>query len=337
MNELCIYLEVIGIKNANTFLVYIPSKYNIKAKDRENTFEISYINVNDDGTIVGEYANDPDDFDVENTYDNITIEDNKDINMVDRLEEKYKSQLNIKEKGNNKEILDIFRQLRRLRFCVQCIGYKICIMYKNYMCCISRDDKFEGYKIKEHSRDIIRRLIITTDLETLYERSSNIDSDLHMVQTGIHKILDRNQNTQANILKEMLDIKNDIISTSNIVYYKKKQYSVYLIQFRDLLYRLNNAEKIIVEKILVFNEKYDMSDSKGLHSDMEHSRILSELEDKINNINSIKQDIIHNILEIQNKRDNISLTVDKIMFDNSVMLDTIYRNFDSLRKLNIER
>ena len=80
-----------------------------------------------------------------------------------------------------------------------------------------------------------------------------------------------------------------------------------------------------------------MSDNQGLHSDMEHSRILTELENKIIKINSTKQDIIHNILEIQNKRDNISLNVDKIMFDNSVMLDTIYRNFDSLRKLNVER
>ena len=337
MKGLCIYLEIIGIKNANTFLVYIPSKYNIKAKDRKNVFELSYINVNDDGTIVGEYANDPDDFDIENTYDNITIEHNNDINVVDRLEEKYKSQLNIKDKGDNKELLDVFRQLRRLRFCVQYIGYKICIIYKNYMCCIRRDDTFEGYKIREQPRDDIRRLIITIDLDSFYERSSNIDSDLYMVQSGIHKILDRNQTSQASMLEEMLDIKNDIMSTSNMVYNKKKQCSAYLVKFREMLYRVNNAEKILVEKLLLINEKYDMSDNQGLHSDMEHSRILTELENKIIKINSTKQDIIHNILEIQNKRDNISLNVDKIMFDNSVMLDTIYRNFDSLRKLNVER
>ena len=97
MNELCIYLEVIGIKNANTFLVYIPSKYNIKAKDRENTFEISYINVNDDGTIVGEYANDPDDFDVENTYDNIIFIQNRILTNLSALELNYNLDSNIEK------------------------------------------------------------------------------------------------------------------------------------------------------------------------------------------------------------------------------------------------
>lgn len=335
IKKLCVYIEVIGVKNANTFLLYIPSKYDVKIKERNHVYELDYMNVSEDGTTVGEYAKDADDFDLENAYDNIELDQRDGVNMIDRLEENYRRQLSLKDDNDNKVLLDIFRQLRRLRFCVQTMPYKLCIIYKNYMCCIRRDDSFEGYKIKDHSRDKVRKLIVTTDLESLYERTVNIDSDLYMIHSGINRILDRNQGIQAEVLKRMMEAKNDVMSTSDLVYSTKQKYSKYLAELKDMLSRLGPAEGKIVEEIMSLNERHEISDNHALHSDMEHTRKISELENKLGKINTVKQEIIHNILEIQCLRDNISLTVDKIMFDNSVMLDTIYRNFEKLKKINI--
>lgn len=335
IKKLCVYIEVIGVKNANTFLLYIPSKYDVKIKERNHVYELEYMNVNDDGTTVGEYAKDADDFDLENAYDNIQLDQRDNINMVDRLEENYRRQLSLKDDNDNKVLLDIFRQLRRLRFCVQTMPYKLCIIYKNYMCCIRRDDSFEGYKIKDHTKDNVRKLIATTDIESLYERTVNIDSDLHMIHSGINRILDRNQGIQAQVLKRMMEAKNDVMSTSELVYSTKRRYSKYLFQLKDMLSRIGQVESKTVEEIMSLNESHELSDIHTLHSDMDHTRKITELENKMNNVNKIKQEIIHNVLEIQSLRDNISLTVDKIMFDNSVMLDTIYGNFEKLKKINI--
>ena len=38
-----VYLELFNINNAEIFLVYIPSKYTIKVRDRSNVYKIKYI------------------------------------------------------------------------------------------------------------------------------------------------------------------------------------------------------------------------------------------------------------------------------------------------------
>jgi len=335
IKKLCVYIEVIGVKTANTFLVYVPSKYSVKIKDRTNIYKLEYMDVSDDGTTVGEFAKDADDFELENVYDNIEIDQRDNVDMIDRLEENYRRQLSLKDENDNKVLLDIFRQLRRLRFCVQTMPYKLCIIYKNYMCCIRRDETFEGYKIKDHTKDKIRKLIITTDMESLYERTVNIDSDLYIINSGINRILDRNQGIQALVLKKMMEVKNDVLSVSETVYNTKNRYTKNLSDLKNMLNMLAPVEEKIVEQIMGENENHEMNNQRGLHSDMEHNRKVSELESKLSKINSVKQSIIHNILEIKYLHDNVSLTVDKIMFDNSVMLDTIYKNFEKLKKINI--
>lgn len=334
IKKVCVYIEVISVRNANTFLIYIPSKYSIRIKERDNIFDISYMDINADGTMVNEYAKDPDEFALENIYENIEIDQgNNSVGIIDKLEENYKRHLTLKEEDDNIILMDIFRQLRRLRYCVQTMAYKLCIIYKNYMCCIHRDDSFQGYKIDDYSKDNTRRLIVTTDMESLYERNMVIDSDLYMINSGINRILDRNQGIQADVLKRMMEAKNNVVATSEVIYGTKKKYTIQLESLREMLDRLSPVENSIIENIININERHNANDNRTLHSDLEHTRTVSELEDKLSKLNITKQEIIHNILEIQNRRDNISLTVDKIMFDNSVMLDTIYRNFEKLGKI----
>ena len=52
---MCVYIEVLVIENADIFFLYIPSKYDIKAPKSSSSFKISVIDVNEDGTIAGDY------------------------------------------------------------------------------------------------------------------------------------------------------------------------------------------------------------------------------------------------------------------------------------------
>ena len=51
------------------------------------------------------------------------------------------------------------------------------------------------------------------------------------------------------------------------------------------------------------------------------------------NIQEIKQDIMRNIIKIKMVTENITLKFDQICFDNTVMLNTIVKNFDQISKI----
>ena len=54
---------------------------------------------------------------------------------------------------------------------------------------------------------------------------------------------------------------------------------------------------------------------------------------KHHNINNIKQEIVKDILTLRNKREHITLEIDKILFDNNVMISIINKNFEKLIEL----
>ena len=55
--------------------------------------------------------------------------------------------------------------------------------------------------------------------------------------------------------------------------------------------------------------------------------LMTSYEEKLGKINSVKQDVVRNILLIKSKLENLSLKVDKVCFDNIVMLNAILQNF----------
>ena len=147
IEELCVYLELLSTSNAEICMLYIPSKYEIKINRKENVHTLHYLDVDENGNIAQDYAGELDNFDLEKKYDEVEIDldpIDKKQDIEERLEENYNHPVSLKDisKTDKKMLREVFRQLRRLKFCVQSIRYKICIMFKNYICCIRRDNTF---------------------------------------------------------------------------------------------------------------------------------------------------------------------------------------------------
>jgi flagellar biosynthesis chaperone FliJ len=117
------------------------------------------------------------------------------------------------------------------------------------------------------------------------------------------------------------------------VYNKKENFNEYIKQFETLLEKLNNSEKAITEKIDNANRKYSEYGIKGLHQDIERTHIISTLEKDLNEIINTKQEVINNILNLRAQQENITLKMDKILFDNSIMINEISKNFTKLSEI----
>ena len=85
--------------------------------------------------------------------------------------------------------------------------------------------------------------------------------------------------------------------------------------------------------IYELNEKYNDTKLKGLHNDIEKAHQQSNLDGELKKIQKMKEDIVKTIFDLKIKREDTMLTVDKIMFDNNVMVECVLRNFTDLGKI----
>ena len=333
IGNLCVYIEVMNMNNTETIMIYIPSKYEINAGNGDNLYKIHFLQINDDGTIPTDYAEVPNDIDIGDNYQEVDINTIEKDNIEKHLEESYNCPVSLKDIGKEdiNELKDIFRQLRRLRFCVQSLKYKLCIFYKFYMCCIRRDDTYECYSVENFNTNNNRKLVVTIDLETLYEKINTVETDSKSVYKGVFYVLNKNQNKHIRNLQKMLEYTTNFDLLSIDITNQKNKYQTYLEKLETMLTNLLTAEKDIIENIITIKEKY--LNKKDLHHDIEKSHLISKKEDEITNINYIKQDVIRNILKVKMNMENLSLKVDQICFDNTVMLDTIIKNFDKLSQI----
>ncbi len=343
INNLCVYLEILSFLNADTFLLYIPSKYEINAPRGADTFTLEYLEIDTNGNLPGDFAGEPNEVDVEKIYNEIDIvldpNDKERQNLIGHLEENYNRPINLRDmkKTDKDDIKEIFRQLRRFKLCVKNIKYKMGITYKNFICCIRRDEGYDCFAINHyHLCNDNKKLTITVDLETLYSKIDTISNDTNTVRDEIYKILDKNQTRHSKLFKNMLEQGSDITTYSEAIYMQKKRYEEYLSQLEDMLVKLTESERKTNGKLNALNggKKYDPS-LKGLHTDIHNANISSKYRTELDRITSLKQEVIKNILNVKIKQENIMLKIDRIFFDNSVMINAIITNMNSLRVLKI--
>jgi len=330
---MCVYIEILVIESADIFLLYIPSKYDIKAPESINSFKIKQLDINEDGTIPGNYTGE-----IDIDY-SITLDPAKHENIEKSLVNNYNYPVTLEDisKKDMKDIREVLRQLKRLKLCIQTLKYKLCIRVKNYLCCVRRDNTFECFVIKNETfNKSERKLFVSIDLESLYTKLSSVVTDIKTVRDGVYSILDKNQIKLTSNLEKVLEYKTDFVKSSEFIRTRKNQLSKYLKELETMLKDLKSSEVATIIKINQINQQYNSEISiKGIHTDIQKVHLLSVHEKRITDINIVKQDIIRNIILIKNKLEDLSLKVDKVCFDNIVMINTIIRNFIDLTEINI--
>ena len=220
IDGLIVYIEILSIANAASFMLYIPSKYDIEIGEGDNVFKIKYVNITEDGNIPNDYAGEPDNFDLDKDYDGDDIDlspDTQHKNMEGYLEEKYNHPVSLKDDKNIKkdigvQLREVFRQLRRLKFCIKSLKYKLAIIFNDYLCCIRRDDTYECLFVHSSGGSDERKLMVTIDLETLYEKIDSVSIDIKTVKEGIYRVLDKNQGKHIRNIEKMLEKKNTLVT-----------------------------------------------------------------------------------------------------------------------------
>lgn len=321
------FIELLYIKNATTFLLYIPSKYNFVPTSDMDSYTITYIDTESTDGIAEEYTENGN---VESMYgDNINLSPDKNEKLEDHLEEYYKHPISLKDisEEDSTELKAIYRQMKRLKYCVQNIKYKVGIIYKNYICAIRRDDSISCFTIKSYPRKDKKQLLVITDLEVFYSKNDKLMSDIETVRKGVHKVLHKNQKLQVKLITKLLE--NKQLLTSIIEGKKSLKYDSNIEQLENMLNTMNEAEKERLEEL------YSIKDNNNnMREDIELAHRRGKIETELADISRIKEDIMKILVVLRKQQENSLLSMDKIMFDNIVMVDSIGKNFSKLKNFN---
>lgn len=292
INSICIYIEVFTVINGTTelLLVYIPSKYDFEVKNKPNIFEMDYYNSSDKNiTYTETYAGEADKHSIQDAYNNIDIS-GVDSNLENKLNNTYKKQIVLKEVSDedNKKILDINRQLERYSYCLTSDNYTICMLYKNYLCCLKRDgETIENYIVKTYSNDENIRFYVSVDLPFLIkDKNQNIHRHVSDLTKGFYRILDK--------------------------------------------YHMKNKNINNLQLLQPFSKKITKLYENSYNKKTKYDNTIQEYKHKINLLNendSINKDkYINKLFDLKTKRDNLTISMDKLLFDNTIMIDRIIKN-----------
>jgi len=141
--------------------------------------------------------------------------------------------------------------------------------------------------------------------------------------------LDKNHNLHVHNLQNLIDNKESLVSHINSAAIKKNNYSEYISEFSNLLNRLSINEQDLRKKYKLINSQR----SQTLYKDIEYSHKKNKITTEIKTLQRIKSELIQNIINLQNESNNISLTIDKILFDNTVLMDRVFKNLNMLSDL----
>lgn len=332
IHNFCAYTEVVSSNTGEVFLVSIPQKYKIKI---DESFKLKYIEIGEEDEI--NYVKN-DNFDLESTYTEVDLDtcSLKDDNssMVGHLEEAYKHSILLKDmnKEDGKDVDEIQRQLKRLRFCVQNIPFKLAIYSKKYLCIVSPDNTVQCYMIKNYSNLSNRKLYIVADIEILFKNIKESENHIRNIRSSLYKILDKTQTFQVSNLNNIFTQKQNI--STYIVDIKAKRLSLIstMEKLKTMLKKLSESEKQNIDKLnsIISNRN---SSYNEINKDLAISHAKRKIEEELNSIRQVKQDVIRNLIKVKDKYEDLYLTMDKLWFDNIVMLDRVINNIKEINNM----
>ena len=320
-----IYVECIIVKTGKRFLLTIPEEYKFKGDNGRNYYSIKPIKMEDSGDdVVDEFAKQFNDLDVFNSYENTDsrVQDSFDENNIsNQLSKNYNYTIEVKDidEEDSKDIKDIKRQVQRLRYSIMQTKYSICLTYKHYFAILS-EKGVNVFQIQDQTETFskFRQLIIAIDLVLFYEKVNKINTEVTKIKLSIDKILEMNYLKNIDNINYMMDKGAMVINKFNNLHAQKDNLDTLEEKYNNLFKCSYNVERELLEKISI------------LQKNKNNEPQVNGLKRKIKEIEETKMDILNNIVKINEKKDNISLTLDKILFDNIVMMNSIIKNFELL-------
>ena len=321
------YVKIKNNKHGNDVLVYIPSKFTIRKDYSIPSYGLEYVDVRLDNQSVAIDFGEVDEDTTQDEYEQISFEES-DVAIREKLERNYERPVSLK--GNHEdrmEIRDIFRQLGRLKHTVASVPYKLCISYKHFLCTLSRHNELEGYVIKNcDMRQSKKNMIITTDFQYFCNNLDSVGFEVTDVLQSIFRILDNNHTRNLREISRL-----DSFSVRLKTLYIKYENAIAslndnLQKAQERFDNIRDREDELIQEVMTLRQRNTLSDN-------DKTRKMDACKKKIENLFQKKNEIMITMNELLERKEDLTLSTDRIIFDNTIMITSIAQNLEAFNKI----
>ncbi len=323
-------VEVMAMANADIFLIYVSKEYNFRQEPGYECYPLKRIHLDDNGDIPSKYASKLDDLAMDEYYSKVNLLNtdkmlDPSVNIEKELIDDYRKRILVpsSEESMTVKMRDMLNQLQRLDRCVDSKDYSLCIMTS---CLIALDPEhifmIRGKDIKED-----RMYIIVITIETLFKNVNYISKDIPELNNGIQKILARNHQSHMEKMDDTIDGMIQIQDRIHNSVDKVNRYNQYISKLVTLLEKVKTKENTVKGQKKALQDKIS---SGGLSKELSYIKERDALERDEKWCHQMKAKLYETIVDLHRKTRNTSLMVDKLLFENLVMMISIQRNMSIL-------
>jgi hypothetical protein len=174
---------------------------------------------------------------------------------------------------------------------------------------------------------------VTIDLKSLYKKSDTLCQDMIKVRETLYSILDHNQMKHTRLIQKILEHREMLRTYTEVIDEQKRGYTAHVQTLQEMLDKINQGEREFVDQLDQIKKKTGSTEHKNVHNDMDSTRASYAVNTKLDKLLTLKKEIMEDMLKTKVQRDNLYFCVDKNLFDNSIMLNEINKNFNSITSI----
>lgn len=326
------FVQIVSVLSGNTYLLYVPSRYEMAPSAGETIYKIS--DLTDD--VGDEFRPEPDDAAMNEMYGDVHVDrifggqDADADDVASSLNDNYRKRVYVTDAEKKKSVVaaELRRQLRRFRYAVEDLDYKLAIIQDDVMSRIDSNNDIEPFAISNGAVSTKRRIYAVIHLDTFVEKSGNVYSECDQIKAGVLKLVERNHDTHNASLNELIQSNADLIGKSQVIHEAKVKTRKYIEELELLLKKTNRNEESFQREIEKLVNR--MNTTARSTADIQRKK---QLEEKIKELQKTRNDVIVNLQKVRDSDHNMSLLLDGILFDNIVMMNTMFRNLKNMDRL----
>ena len=329
-HERIMLVEIVTLDSSDLFLLYIPKEYKFKPESGYETHELKRLHIDSKGELPSKYATKLDEMELDEYYSKVNLLNNekimdRSVNIEGELIDEYRKRILVpsSEETMTVKVKDMMNQLQRLERCVDSSDYSLAIITSNLIVL----DPEHLYMVRSKTPKDERLYIVVVGIESMFKNANYISKDIPQLNQGIQKILLRNHQSHMEKMDSTIDGMIDIQDKFHMTVDRVKRYNDYIAKLKQYLEKIREKEVFIKQQRKALQDKIS---SVGVEKEVYYLKEKGAIEQEERWVAQNKGKIYEKLLELNKKSRNSSLIMDKLLFENLIMMITIQRNMSIL-------
>lgn len=252
------------------------------------------------------------------------------IDVEDHIRDRYKKNVILNEVDNQncETVQSIHQQLDRFQYAVRGIRYSIAIQTNQHIGVLI-DNEVSIYKCDSLKQTKQTMMYVTVDLDLFYDKIATIEDDCDRVLTSMETMLSTNTVKHTAHISQLMQQRESIESELAFLQDCNTKYQTYLNTSLPLVEEYNQTKKEKEEKLRELKSMV----ASNIHQEMKQSHQRSRIQKELDAMTQLGEQLFSTVDCIRRKKMNVLLRIDRLVFNNIVLLDKLQRNMNELKSL----